>query len=73
MEQNNKNISRRKAIKYLGLGVIAAAGGYTLAKSSLFGDKIKKEVEDGTLKMATRTDKAAQHKSKFFILCNTSG
>jgi predicted aldo/keto reductase-like oxidoreductase len=58
MEQNNKNISRRKAIKYLGLGVIAAAGGYTLAKSSLFGDKIKKEVEDGTLKMATRTDKA---------------
>lgn len=56
--QPQKNISRRKALKYLGLGVLGAAGAFALAKSSLFTN-VKKEAADGTLQMATRLDKGA--------------
>ncbi|MEF9931707.1 MAG: aldo/keto reductase [Bacteroidales bacterium] len=62
MSQNNldqqKNISRRKALKYIGLGVIGAAGAFGIVKSGLFTN-VKKEAENGTLKMATRLDKGA--------------
>lgn len=56
--ESQKTISRRKALKYLGLGVLGAAGAFGIVKSGLFTN-IKKEAENGTLKMETRQDKGA--------------
>lgn len=57
-DQTQKNISRRKALKYLGFGVLGAAGAFGIVKSGLFSN-LQKEAADGTLVMATRLDKGA--------------
>lgn len=58
-ENAKKTISRRKAIKYLGFGVLAAAGAYSIAKAGVF-DNLKQEAENGTLQPVTkRLDKGA--------------
>lgn len=59
LEQENQNkISRRNAIKYIGITLVGVTGIFALAKSNVFSN-LKKEAEDGTLKMATRLDKDA--------------
>src|SRR5574344_188946 len=56
-QQNNKNISRRNALKIIGYCVIGgAAAGYGITK---IVQNFRKEAVEGTLKMATRHDKGA--------------
>lgn len=54
--KENRTMSRREALKHIGFGALAIAGGYSLITSCK--GKVKDEAANGTLVMATRTDKA---------------
>ena len=55
-QETKKTISRREALKRIGFGALAIAGGYSLITSCK--GKVKDEAANGTLVMATRKDKA---------------
>jgi len=55
-QEAKKTISRREALKRIGFGALAIAGGYSLITSCK--GKVKDEAANGTLVMATRKDNA---------------
>ena len=54
-QEEKRTISRREALKHIGFGALAIAGGYSLITSCK--GKVKDEAANGTLVMATRKDK----------------
>ena len=55
-QTENRTISRREALKRIGFGALAIAGGYSLITSCK--GKVKEEAANGTLVMAKKNQKS---------------
>ena len=54
----NKTMTRRQALKHIGFGALAIAGGYSLITSCK--GKVKDEAANGTLVMAKKKDEITE-------------
>lgn len=56
--EDNKKISRRNALKYMGLGILGVAGIYSAIRFTPLNDKIKDAIKKGKIKpVSTRKDR----------------